>query len=522
MSPKKIRLLIVSLIVILGAAGCKCNNAAVEAFELILDSPVGGEVVTSLTPTFDWHGSDTCDPDNYRIHIEEVAGSDHASMVVPYTDVPYTLTGDSLLPGRAYSWGGMAENEWSLENPGAHGPYSEPEFFFTGPVCSGEALIDPDLIDPNAAEWLSKEHIFKWTYTGGCLPVSYEVQFARDAGFTDIYLTTSTTEPYVQELLMAFPDCSTLFWRVRASDGTSFGPWSAGRDFHYILSSGCYQWHYESDDFAWISTLVIRDACDQTGYIAAWTEAPLHTGCMVDGMIIVGDGTTYSGYLNDVVIDLGSGPCPSTGLDQKIGDPVAKFGVLTPGTYCVTVSRNQTADNNGPQSMMDGVWTDPRSNQILVQETVDFGPGNHDYSKRFAWDETDRTFLTYPLVDYTFDCKIGPEKVCPTSDFARAGETIPILGRDSRSEWMLTQLNGTPCYVQIPGSLIDGYLGEFDPEGPRVADLEIFPQPDPCLRPSSGSEMTSCSDHGDPTTCRLDSRCKWIDINVRIPFCTTK
>ncbi|MCK5794605.1 MAG: hypothetical protein KAH12_07855, partial [Anaerolineales bacterium] len=189
----------------------------------------------------------------------------------------------------------------------------------------------------------------------------------------------------------------------------------------------------------------------------------------------------------------------------KAGGYQVKFGVLTPGTYCVTLSRNQTVDNYGPLSLMDGIWTDPRTNQILAQETIDFGPGNHDYVARFVWDEIDRTFLTYPLVDFTFKCKIGPEKVCPTVGFAQAGETIPILGRDRRSEWMLTQLNGTPCYVQIPGFLIDKYLTEFGPGGSRVADLEIFPQPDPCPKPTP---EPACSSYSSQSSCAA-AGCTW-------------
>ncbi|NQS92527.1 MAG: hypothetical protein HQ574_08975, partial [Chloroflexi bacterium] len=286
-----------------------------------------------------------------------------------------------------------------------------------------------------------------------------------------------------------------------------FGPWSDGRDFHYILSGGCYQWHYLSDDFAWIDVRLPADYCDQTGYIAAWTST-LNPGCMVDGMIIVGDGTMYSSTIHDYVVDLGAGPCPSTGLDQKTADWHAKFGVLTPGTYCVTVSRDQTADNYGPISLMDGIWTDPRSNQILAEETVVFGPGVGDHVVRFVWDEIDRTFLTYPL-DFTYDCKIGPEKVCPTYDFARKGEAIPIFARDTDSEWKLSELNGVPCYVFLPSAAMDAKLAELG-GSLMTAELEFFPKPDPCpptvSDPRPGHTPT-CSDYTTREEC--GDGCKW-------------
>ena len=189
-------------------------------------------------------------------------------------------------------------------------------------------------------------------------------------------------------------------------------PGPHGRDFHYVLSGGCYQWHYLSDDFAWINVRLYEDRCDQTGFIAAWTAAPLNPGCMVDGMIIVGDGTLYNNSMDDFVVDLGAGPCPSTGLDQKTATFQAKFGVLTPGTYCVTISRNQTVDNYGPQNLMDGIWTAPRTGTILAEETVTFGPGIGDEIVRFVWDDIDRPILTFPL-EFTYACKSGPEDNCP-------------------------------------------------------------------------------------------------------------
>jgi len=516
MSKKNKLWLILGIFFTILLSSCNCANAQVELFEVIADSPIGGELVTSLTPLFDWHGSYSCDPDEYNLYIKEdvMYGGDHAYAEVTYDDVPYTLTGYSLLPGRAYYWYARAHNVYtSPEDPSAYGPDSNPAYFFTGPVCSGETLIAPELQfprqhggNPETDNWITHNHHqeFKWTYKGGCLPVSYDYQFALDAGFTELVLSETTTEPYVQHIFEPFSNCSSLFWRVRANDGTSVGPWSDAWQFHWVREgTSCYQTHYLSDDFAWIRVSVLKDYCDQTGEIAAWT-ATLNPGCMVDGMIIVGDGTYFSGTLKDVVVDLGAGSCPSTGLDQKTAEYSSQFGVLTPGTYCVTVSRNQTVDYNGPINMMDGIWTAPRTSSILAEETVTFGPGVGDHHVRFAWDEIERPFLTFPL-DYTYGCKYGPEKICPTNSFAQAGETIPILARDSRSEWMLTQLNGTPCYVQIPGSLIDEYLTKFGPEGSRVADLGIFPQPDPCPKPTP---EPACSSYSSQSSCAA-AGCTW-------------
>lgn len=478
MSPKKLLWLVISVVVILSAAGCKCDDNQIQIMELVNDSPLAGQVINTLLPTFTFQNSEGCQPDSYTLHISDNSEGGWSAYKETLDDSPtYTMTAP-LYSGKEYVWKVKAHKD-SYGDSG----YSEPTFFYTGPVCSGEVLVAPDLQDPGPAGWVEDEVVFTWTYNGGCLPSSYDVQFAWDAAFTDIYLTATTYEPYAQHMELIHPDCSTLFWRVRANDGTTSGPWSAGQDFHYVLSSGCYQWHYESDDFAWIKTRVLIDACDQTGFNASWTET-LHPGCMVDGMYIVGDGTSYTGSLDDVVVNLGAGPCPSTGLDQKIGSPIAKFGVLTPGTYCVTISRDQIVDYYGPISMMDGIWTDPPVKQIVAEETIDFNPGNHDHLETFVWDEPDRPFLTFPL-DFTYPCKIGPEDICGTYDFAPAGEAITILARDRSSDWKLTELNGEYCYINLPDAVIEESLAEYGPESESLEDLGFFVPPDPCSSPEN-------------------------------------
>jgi len=501
MSTKKIYWIIVSSIIVLFISGCRCDNAAVEAFVLIADSPIGGTLVSSLTPEFDWHGSDSCDPDQYRLYIREdnIYGGDTASPEVAYTDVPYTLTGDSLLPGRVYFWYGKAVNVWSSEEPGASGEFSEPEYFFTGPVCSGEVLIAPDLMDPHAAGWLSKEHIFKWTYTGGCLPVSYDVQFARDAGFTDIYLTANTTEPYVQELLMAFPDCSTMFWRVRASDGTTTGPWSDSREFHYVISDGCYQWNYISDDAARIFVRLYDDRCPYTGDPAGMRLSA--TGCKVDkdGVTLVGDGErTYppDGNLSDVEVDLGSGPCPSTGLDHKTTGGVT-FNVLAPGTYCVSVTRNQIVDH-GSTNLMHGIWTDPRTNEYVAYKTVEIGPGTSDVEVYFGWDKYDHVILM-PRLPETKYCRICPDPIGPVVDILMEGSMVELYGRARNSEWKSTYFKGVPCYLWLLDEKINAELSQFEDFDWRAQDLEFYSDPAPCPKPEKPDQPDQPDPESGPT-----------------------
>ncbi len=487
-------------------AGCRCDNSVIPTFYGIGDTPADGEV-TSLNPSFDWHGSESCTPDEYILHVGTDTGFPSAPIHtnISSDNLPFVYQGSDFLPGRSYTWSLTAVNGAQGNDPVVFGPETEVGQFFTGPICAGEPLIAPELSDPEPAGWIEEEYLFKWSYTGGCLPSSYEVQFATDAAFANVFLTANTMEAYVQELQMAFPDCSSLFWRVRASDGISFGPWSDGRDFHYVLSKGCYQWHYLSDDFAWLHVRLEKDTCQQTGYMSAIT-ASLDPGCMADGMLIIGNASS-SVYMKNFTVDLGAGPCPSTGLDQKTVNYQATFGVLTPGTYCVSISRNQLVGDNAQHNLMDGVWTDPRVNAIVAEETVQLGPGNHDLQILFVWDEYEAQFLTIPL-GHTFDCKTGPQKVCPTIDFAAAGEVIPVLARDRGSDWKLTQLNGSPCYLNLPDPLIEQYLPDVGDLSARIAGLPAFHPPDPCVLPDSEAQPKTCADYTDPVACR-EAGCTW-------------
>jgi len=380
-------------------SGCKCNNTAVEDFVIFADNPALNLVVSTLNPTFSWTANKSCDPDEYDLYIREdvMYGGESTYPDVIYDDVPYTLTGDSLLPGKAYYWYARAVNDYtSSEDPGASGPFSDYAYFFTGPVCSGETLIAPELQFPrqhggptDTDNWITHNHLqeFNWTYAGGCLPVSYDFQFATDAGFTDIVMTGTTTTPYEQHIFETFPNCSTLFWRVAANDGVVVGPWSDTWSFHWVREgTECYQTHYVSDDAARVYVYLYHDRCTQTGDLAG-VRLLTDSGCKVhkNEVILVGDGErTYPPDHNmyDYEVDIGSGPCPSTGLDHRESSNLP-FNVLAPGTYCVSMTRSQII-KHGTENLMHGIWTDPRTNDFVAYKTIELGPGNSDVTVHFG------------------------------------------------------------------------------------------------------------------------------------------
>lgn len=536
MFPKKIRWIIIGIIVMLSAAGCKCNNAAVEAFEFIADSPIGGDLVSSLTPTFDWHGSDTCDPDQYWLYIKEDIqyGGDTVYEHISYTDVPYTLTGDSLLPGRAYYWYGIAVNEPSSEDNGASGEYSAPAYFYTGPVCSGEPLVSPILEIPrqwggnsSTDNWITHNHLqeFKWTYEGGCLPLYYDYQFATDPMFTDIILSGTTTTPYEQSIFETFPNCSTIFWRVAANDGTTVGPWSPSWSFHWVREgTECYQTHYISDEAARIDVQLYWDDCSLTGYnsSAVLISDP---GCKADDIstIIVADGEQVHPSPDFVMggseVDLGSGPCPSTGLDHKKWSQLP-FNVLAPGTYCISITRDQTLDAYPHAYLMDGIWSEPRTNDVVAYQTVEVGPGTSDIMVEFGWDEYDRVFLI-PEFDFTMECRFCPDPIGPVTGFLFAGQPVPVYGRDYLSNWKLSEVEGMACYALIPDALMDEALAMMEGMELRSADLGQYPTPLPCPEPEkleSETKQKTCWDYKNKTTCE-NRGCTWYRVNDNTSLC---
>ncbi len=534
MSKKSKLWLILGIFFTILLSGCKCSNAGVEAFEVFADLPIGGELVNSLTPLFDWHGSDSCDPDQYSLYISEdllYGPADTAHAEVDYDDVPYTLAGDSLLPGRAYYWTARAMNLYeSSEDPGAVGPDSEKAYFFTGPVCSGSPLIAPELeypFDPGSIgkfdNWITHDNLqdFHWTYKGGCLPISYDYQFALDAGFTAIVLSGTTTEQYEQHIFESFPNCSSLFWRVRANDGTSVGPWSDALQFHWVREgTDCYQTHYLSDDAARIDVQLYWDDCSQTGYFTSISITD--PGCRADHIspMIVADGerSPSSDYgMGGFEVDLGSGPCPSTGLDHKEQHELP-FNVLAPGTYCVSITLDQTIDSYPNANLMSGIWSEPRTNEVVANKTVEVGPGISDILVEFGWDEYDRV-IVIPKFEFTISCVFCLDPMGPVAGFLFAGQPVTIYGRDWESNWKLSDVEGNACYALISDTMIDKALEDFDGVVFRSADLEQYPPALPC---PEKEQIRACSSYNDQSSCE-NADCTWTESRVTAGgTCSTK
>lgn len=501
MSVMKSRWLILYLLGLLILAGCACEPAEIQAFNVIVDGPADGAVVDAY-PTFNWHDEESCKPPRFRIYTGQRKNyySGGSSEFAPGAVVLYTWQG-ILEAGGKYYWDMSAESD-----PYAfYGPDTEERDIYIGPLCSGETLIAPELYRPQNAGWVTGPgpEEFEWYYEGGCLPPSYEYQFASDPGFADI-IDSGTTADHQQIINKTFPNCSTVFWRARAQDGTSIGPWSDVRDFHWVEDETCYQNHYISDDAARIQVRLFEDICSETGYSMA-PYLILPSGCTSSEGMIHADGIKNGSEssMYDFIVDLGSGPCPSTGLDQK-NNPGwwNPFHVVAPGTYCVSISRNQTVGAN--VDLMDGIWTEPRISGLVAEKTLEIGPGLHDLAVDFGWDEMDKIFLLYPVPENIF-CRQYPEPPCDPLGIFMAGELLPIIARDMNSEWKMTQYNGQSCFIYQSSELIDEAMMLMPEVEWRTADLPFYdPQPS-CQEPEAERE---CSSYNGQAGCAA-AGCTW-------------
>jgi hypothetical protein len=377
--------------------------------------------------------------------------------------------------------------------------------------------------------WISHNHQepFEWHYKGGCLPPWYDFQFATDPGFTDIVDYGSTAD-HKQILNQSFSGCSTLFWRIRANDGTSTGPWSDSRQFHWVTDEDCWQTHYISDDAARINVRLYEDICDMTRYNVP-NNARLSEGCKreYNSLFVHGNGEYAhppDRSMYNFQVELGSGPCPSTGLDSRIFGGLQYFYVVAPGTYCVSITKEQTVSSWGSnKDLRDGTWTDPLVNDTVAGKTIELGPGIQDVVVEFGWDEWDQVFLNFPVPE-NIHCRKGPDTICDPLKIPMAGEILPLLARDLNTEWKMASYEGETCFVWLPAIQINEALAKMPDNQLVVADLPVFePQP-PCPTPTpeprepGDDSPTGCAQYTSQRSCEA-AKCNWFKVNDTTSLC---
>ncbi|MEJ2448537.1 MAG: hypothetical protein P8Y37_11450, partial [Anaerolineales bacterium] len=221
-------------------------------------------------------------------------------------------------------------------------------------------------------------------------------------------------------------------------------------------------------------------------------------------------------------VDLGPGPCPSTGLDHK--GTFDTFNVLTPGIYCVSISRNQSGQTAaGDVNLMKGIWVEPRTDEVLAYKTIELESGPQDLEVHFFWDRFEPVTLFYPVPE-NINCRRGPDIVCDPLKIPLAGEILPIIARDVESEWKQTSYEGELCYVYLPAVQIDEALAQTASSEFRTEDLPFFetqpscPTPTPAPPEHQPTSPTGCAQYTDQRSC-IAAKCNWFKVNDTTSLC---
>ena len=146
----------------------------------------------------------------------------------------------------------------------------------------------------------------------------------------------------------------------------------------------------EDPQSAMISGWVWHDLCDsiQDGGLAK-TKAP--EGCVEDVSALGnyhGDGlmSINEPLMEGVVVMLGEGVCPSTGIAEFstiTTDLSYSFSGLKAGTYCVSIDPQREPNLS---ILRPGEWTYPAIEQGVISTTVTLYPGEYRGMVNFGWD----------------------------------------------------------------------------------------------------------------------------------------
>jgi hypothetical protein len=512
MSQKTLLYLIICLIGLLLAAGCTpvCTHEELDLHTIFDQQPNDGAISSSLNPTFTWGYTPTCNPYQFRIETSKNVSGPGITYYVNGTEREYTV-GTAWDPGSKYYW-----RIYTISSDDYLGPVTEEYILYTGPMCPSSTPLAPVLDYPADGEFISpiKEYLdidFHWHYPGDCLPSSYIYEFATDPNFQNI-LESGQTADHNQFVGLSFPDCTTIYWHVAAVNGTQTGPFSDTHSFSWIWDPTCWMNHYPSDDIAIIRGRVYQDNCDQTGLILA-NPLLLHQGCVNTTKFgVIGNGSKDPGEpgLHEVQVNLGAGACPSIGLDSFSTWTTGqyKFTVLTPGVYCLSISKEQHIDG---KNLEDGLWTQPPTTNTVAEYTITLGPGFHQVQRFFGWDPYD-----VPVKKFTqpTNCRAGDSTLYHILHIFEAGDFAPLAARNEKGDWYLALVGDMRCYVYDQGDDDDektkqkkGGLPIYEPPPP--------PTPMPTTEPTNQS---GCQIYTSEASC-LNAGCTWVDVAGIPQYC---
>jgi hypothetical protein len=128
-----------------------------------------------------------------------------------------------------------------------------------------------------------------------------------------------------------------------------------------------------------------------------------------EGCIELDDGSFRANGLIDpdepglpgIIVDLGAGICPSTGLATTITDRegLFLFSGLRAGTYCVTIDET---DERNISMLAEGQWTYPLLD-VHSEQTVILNPGESRLDLNSGWDAQEQFIFDPPNIDECTD-----------------------------------------------------------------------------------------------------------------------
>ena len=522
---KKTIFLIISVLLVIIASGCTkpdCAESDYETFQVKLDSPADGSVVPYGEPiTFDWHHEESCEPYMYILRVYDPIDDftiDRPTITndTELTDSLYStfsLQKRNPVPGRDYHWSVLpAGKSWGS----VRGDEILRLAFTYGEECSPGELVAPQLTEPENESWAeppgsnTKDLRIKWLgQEENCFLEGYEYQVASDPGFNHIALTGKQEFQYWSDDIPV-PTCTRLYWRVRSVVGNSSSAWSEPYSFYYAFDNTCWFAGSPGDGIL-IKGYIFNDKCDYTNPIIPLGENILPP-CETSQYGVHADGTPENTNnsepgLSDIRVDLGSGPCPSTGLDEfyTTQGGLYYFTPQDPGDYCISVSKAANP------KIEDGIWTLPLTDQIVTEQTVTLGPGDNEIHQHFGWDKNNFMQLNFN-VEKLSTCRQTDNINSVAVMYLEEGSEIPVVATNEEKTWYLTLFN---CFVSIA-------TGEAE-EG----DLPIYPeQPIPVVDgqtgPGQGDSIMEnpCSSYTGPRSCP-SPRCVWIYNTIQgSSYCT--
>jgi hypothetical protein len=351
-----------------------------------LTTPANWSLVDTLTPTLGWtfptidypypSAGTTCRPELYRVYLSTGPFFvDELGFDVEGKKTSATVPSD-LEPGTEYAWG---VQPFSFDESG---PYAGNRYFFTGPVCSADALVAPVLLSPfNGGTVNELNPSLIWDYPDDtCRPEGYRIELDTSPEFTNPDLNGGTGNPSTRwGPGDSLTECTTYYWRVTPMvESTVMGPTSETFSFSVNVGGG---------------------ACTPSTFITGkiWEEycaipdgplpSPLPFGCVATA----GGGATGNGILDpgepgirDVIVRLGAGSCPSSDLGVVLTDTNGRFEFegVSPGTYCVSVEVMENAS-----SLIPGGFTFPADavESTIAYQEVTVGEDDLVQGVNFGW-----------------------------------------------------------------------------------------------------------------------------------------